>query len=222
MRARLRPTLGSAPLEPPVQRLEETLRRFARFSGCASDQLDLYYVLERYRHWAAQRWRQTWRNAWCAFSPAAISAAYRLPAPVGSEGIAETIIRRYLPPAVYWLPVNGYRMLPLQGQGPLSRLTQVSLERAYAGWRTLRPLPSEAPDDQRGALFAGPLFQTIQDVLASASSSATALLGSAGLRRLLDEHRSTHRHTEALGFLVTMDVYVHQVRELRRLALGGE
>lgn len=215
MRSRLRPVMGSAQLEPPVQRLEEAFGHFARFSGCISDQLDLYYILERYRHWAAQRWRQTWRDAWCAFSPAAISAAFRLPAPVGTTGIAETIIQRYLPPAVYWLPVNGYRMLPLHGQGALSRLAQASLKRVYAGWRRLEPLPSEAPDDQRGALFAGPLYETIHDLLGSASSSATALLGPSGLRRLLDEHRTSHRHTEALGFLVTMDLYVRQVRELR-------
>jgi len=222
MRSRLRRVTGSGPLEPPVQRLEEAFGHLARFPGQVSDQLDLYYILERYRHWAAQRWRQTWRNAWCAFSPAAISDAFRLPAPVGSTGIAETIIQRYLPPGVYWLPVNGYRMLPLHGQGPLSRLAQLSLKRAYAGWRLLKPLPSEAPDDQRGALFAGPLYGAIHDLLGSASSSATALLGTTGLRRVLDEHRRTHAHTEALGFLVTMDLYARQARELQRQATRAE
>ena len=93
--------------------------------------------------------------------------------------MAETIIQRYLPPSVYWLPVNGYRMLPLHGQGPLSRIAQVSLKRAYSGWRLLKPLPSESPDDQRGALFAGPLYGAIHDLLGSTSSAATALLGPA-------------------------------------------
>jgi hypothetical protein len=218
MRSRLRQVAGSGQLEPPVQRLEEAFGHLARFAGSTSDQLDLYYILERYRHWAAQRWRQTWRNAWCAFSPAAIGTAFQLPAPVGRAGIAETIIQRYLPPAVYWLPVNGYRMLPLHGQGPLSKLVHVSLKRAYAGWRRLKPLPSGAPDDQRGALFAGPLYAPIHDLLGSAASSAIVLLGGAGLRRLLHEHRASHRHTEAIGFLVTMELYVHQIRELRRQA----
>ena len=113
-------------------------------------------------------------------------------------------------------------MLPLHGHGALSRLAQLSLKRAYAGWRRVRPLPGESPDDQRGALFAGPLYQTIRDVLGSASSAATALLGPAGLRRFLDEHRVSHRHTEALGFLVTMDLYVRQVRELRLQAARDE
>jgi hypothetical protein len=217
MRSRLRSTLDGAH-EPPLQRLEEAIAHVARFSRHTADQLDLYYILERYRHWASQRWRQTWRNAWCAFSPAAIAAAYRLPVPVGRAGIAEAVMRRYLPTGAYWLPVNGYRLLPLHGNAPWSRLAQLSLKRAYAGWRTLQPLPSESPDARRGALFAGPLFEVIDGAIRSAGSVATTVLGPAGVQRLLDEQRATQRHTEALGVLVTADLYVSQARELRRLA----
>ena len=70
--------------------------------------------------------------------------------------------------------------------------------------------PTTAPAD----LYAGPLHPVLSDLLAGEAWVARGLMGAAGVRRVLDEHKTARKHGALLGYASTIEVYRELLQEV--------
>jgi hypothetical protein len=162
-------------------------------------------------------------------SPALVQLALRLPAPMGRNcALHKTIIKRYLPAAYRWPPVNGRQLLswlglPLQerharriGQG----LAVLSDPRRL--WTRGRTSAARDLEALQKLFLTDPLGRTIREMLLDPGSLPTELLGRSMVQRIIDDH-ATGRTPDgrSLGSMVTVESWYSLVRQAGKLAAAG-
>lgn len=215
-------------------RQEERLAMFAAVARSPYDLLDLYYLFERFGVWGSLKERFTWEpdRYWSPFTDARlIRLLFRLPDPLGTSArLHGDAIRRFLPGA-YWTPVNAASLLPFERLGAagraLNRAFRVTarvahrLPRGRARSQAAGVQAGESHERMRARIFAGPLAEPIAGTLGADGSISTELFGTAGVRALLDSHRSDAGipTLQVLGALITMERWLEMARAARENAL---
>ncbi len=206
-----------------VERLEGSVYTNLGLTNDACDLIDLFHMHERFAFWGALGSRSTWKELATPFrSPAVMELAWQLPSPRGRYArVHETLIRRHVSESLY-IPMNGRVLLPLIDPTPetLRPLVELATARWFEiGRQTRWAERQKAQWILRSEAVAGPLGDRFEDMLGARDSIATTLMGSAGVRRLLDEHmgRKCH-HMQTLCNMVTMEYWREQILEAKRTA----
>lgn len=190
-------------------RLRQCFDEYAALSPNGNDMLDLYYLFERIARWSAHVRRSTWSSTRNVFLvPSAIREAYRMPSPWGTTvNLHSELIRRHFPKS-RWVLINGAKPIDLEGPGRLRMATRLGLTVGQTLFeKASRRLTGKTAPNTTALLFAGPLHEALQGLLSPPSSVATLTFGQAGTQRILDEHRTAHKHTALLGYAATLDAY---------------
>jgi hypothetical protein len=199
-----------------LSRFDRTLQGFRDISPNDFDVLDMFYLYERSARWGHAASLPHLERHCAPFESSALAEkAYRLPAPIGPHClIQETIIRQWLPRA-YWRPINGVRIIPLDGV-PLAKVMRRWRKVSARVGRRLRGTVSIDQESLRAALLAGPLGDVMTDSLMAQDSLARAVFSREGLAKMIEAHRAGVKYElEVLGCLLTMERWRRQVTEAR-------
>jgi hypothetical protein len=206
-----------------LSRFQQTLQNFQDISRNGFDVLDMFYLYERSARWSYAASLPHLERHCAPFESSALTAkAYRLPAPIGQHCLLqEKIIRRWVTRAYCW-PINGSRIIPLDGVPGAKRLLQWREIIARIGQRLRGKADKKQGLDQevmRAALLAGPLAEVMTDSLMAQDSFASAIFSRQGLSTMIERHRTGVKfELEVLGCLLTMERWRQQVTEARNRA----
>jgi hypothetical protein len=192
-------------------RMEETLADLATLSSDFHDLCDLFYLYERFAHWApTSRLPGLRRQCLLLERAGLVIAALRFPSPVGKHCLLQhELIRRFLPDVYSW-PINNYQVLPTDEHGAprLGPLIEIC------------PKPAAAPDSTdylRWQLLSRELQGPLAEMLGSADSIASNLFGPAGTRKVIERQRRGE-FIDTFGLLVTIEFWREQIRQAFRSA----
>jgi hypothetical protein len=213
------PSFGRAVRE----RLFFALSMAERCSSDPYDMVDLLYLFERYGRWGALQTSLPWRRTWTPFeSVVAIREAFKLPAPIGKHcQVHSLLIRRFLPAAAYWIPINGGQLLALEGPGRVryalrqalntsSLLTQQVRRRLQKGARR--------SDELKAGFLSSELAQLTESLIAEQGSMSRVLFGERGVQTLLDRHRQKRDQLAVVGVLLTAEMWQKLAAEIHARA----
>jgi hypothetical protein len=173
------------------ERLLDALAVAERCSTDPYDMADLLYLFERYGRWGAASAVLPWQRGWTPFeSIAAIREAFRLPAPVGKRCLVHAaLIKRYLPAAAYWTPINGGQLMALDGDDRVRYALRQGLNAGSLALQAVRRKlrkGAQRGDDMKADFLAGPLRDATRELLLEQGSLSQTLFGQSGVQRLLD------------------------------------
>ncbi len=197
------------------QRVAECFAEYASISGNGNDMVDMFYVFERTARWASHVRRSSWSTTRNVFLvPSALREAYRLPSPWGVNVNAHfNLVTRHFPASRRVL-INGSRPIDLEGPGRLRLAARVAMLVGQTAIQRVNKRLARKPTIAPADLFAGPLHPVLSDLLAGEASVARGLMGAAGVRRVLDEHKTTRKHGALLGYASTIEVYRELLQEV--------
>lgn len=192
-----------------TQRLTECFDSYATLSPVREDWLDLFYLHERFAHFAAPSARKQDARRWLPFADAdLLELAWRLPAPLGAHcDVHRQLIRRFLPARLYWTPLNGRHPPALEGTGRVQKLLRdATFVFGYARKRLSRLRREDTSSGPTAeSLFATAVYDYVASLLRSGGSVALAVFEEPRLSQLLERHRRRQDQLEALGPLVNME-----------------
>lgn len=218
--------LANLPFRDPAfqrgvrDRLLQTLVYLQRWSSNTYDMADLLYLFERYGRWGAMQANSPWRSSWTPFeSVVAIREAMKLPPPVGKNcPVHSLLIRRFLPRAAFWIPINGGQFLALEGPGRLRyamrqglNLRSLLIQKVQRRWHRA----SSVGDDVKARYFAEDLKPFVDGLIDAEGSLSRELFGRDGARALLDSHHAKRNQLAVLGILAIAEQWRHLALEVR-------
>jgi hypothetical protein len=198
------------------ERVRDSLSSFEAYAHTVYGYLDCFYLRERYGIWGSVNARKLWSNSLAPFhSGRAMRLAAQLPPPWADRRILPGLIRRYLPPAMYWMPINGVELLAMRGPGSVRFWTRDTLRRGRVLANRLLPQRKAARSHERirAELLAGKLHDPLRQSLLLNGSVALDLMSKIALTALLDSHRRTLRYLEPLGALATLESWRQQAEK---------
>jgi hypothetical protein len=196
-------------------RMEETLADLARLSSDFHDLCDLFYLYERFAHWAPTSRLPGFKRQCLLLERAGlVTAALRFPSPVGDRCLLQhELIRRFLPDVYSW-PFNNYQVLPTDERG--APVLGPLIERGP------KPNPaSDSTDYLRWELLSQELQGPLADMLGSADSIGSGLFGTAGIWKVIERQRRGE-FIRTFGLLVTMEFWREQIHQAFRLATSQD
>lgn len=203
-------------------RLRQCFDEYSALSPNGNDMLDLYYLFERIARWSAHVRRSTWSHTRNVFLvPSAIREAYRMPSPWGTTvNLHAELIRRHFPKS-RWVLINGAKPVDLEGPGRLRMATRLGLTVGQTLFeKASKRLTGKTTTSGAALLFAGPLHDALSGLLAPSDSVASLTFGESGIRHILDEHRTAHKHAALLGYAATLDAYRQLLLDVRPRRVG--
>ena len=193
-------------------RLEKIINYFSTFTTNGYDILDLLYILERLSHWGEGVWEPHYVRVQSPFYRAnLVSAAFKLPPPIGQKGaIHRQIIKQYLGP-VFWWPINNQRILPfdnlrsMKGVWRVERLLcKLADSPKTTGQKAGKVVTSDGMDIIRQ--WTGPFRDLIRDILFSKHSIAVEVLKYNKLSDMFEKYcKRESNWTETFGSLITIE-----------------
>jgi hypothetical protein len=196
-------------------RLEQTLADLARLSSDFYDLCDLFYLHERFAHWAPTSRLPGYKRQYLLLERAGlVTAALRFPSPVGNRCLLQHELIRRLLPEVYSWPFNNYQVLPTDERGAPVLGPLIEIGR--------RPkLASGSVDYLRWELLSLELKGPLAAMLGSTDSIGTALFGPTGIWKVI-ERQQRGEFIEMFGLLVTMEFWREQIQQAFRLATSRD
>ncbi|WP_146242319.1 hypothetical protein [Acaryochloris thomasi] len=215
----------SSELENAVhRRLEGLIRHYSTVTTDGYDILDLFNIYEVSGVWGARQ-QNPWNPSpkWSPFSSRQLlKLALRLPAPMGYHArIHQEAIRRYLPEA-YWMAVNGQTLPALRSSELIAsyrKKYQRGLRRLGL-WRESVAANAYTPRDLQASALAGPVRQTVCDLLLDRDSFSRKIFSQAHLEALLMQEQFPTRIVDTIGSMVTMERWHRLMQGVRQEAQG--
>jgi len=204
--------LGMSPdlVDGVTGRIADCFGSYSALSSAREDWLDLFYLHERFAHFAALSARKQDAPRWLPFADTdLLELAWRLPAPLGAHcDIHRQLIRRFLPRQIYWTPLNGKHPPAWEGTGRIKKaLREAAFVFGFARKRLSRHEKFKSPGTSAEGLFATAIHPYIRDLLNAEGSIARTVLGPSLIEKVLQEHRTRHNQLEVLGPIVNMEHY---------------
>ncbi len=207
-----------------MKRHDQVFNRLASVADDGSLVIDLYYLYERFVRWMlGAREPHEYHRYHTLESPIVTRSNLRLPRPVGHHNrLHVELIRRYCP-QVYWLPVNGWELLPLQRIPALARLNNVYRLGRGATLRAMAKMSrtgGHTLHGERSKVLAGSaFFAAIRERLLSARSLGVEMFGRPFVESVIDRLRAAHRETYAFHVLCYLITFEHWREQIDRIAL---
>jgi asparagine synthetase B (glutamine-hydrolysing) len=204
--------LGMSPglVDNVTSRIDQCFESYAALSTSREDWLDLFYLHERFAHFAAPSARKQDAPRWLPFADTnLLELAWQLPAPLGAVcDIHRQLIQRFLPRQLYWTPLNGKHPPALEGPGRTKKvLREAAFLLGHARKRLSKRSAATTDGPTAEGLLATTLYDYARELLTRQGSLALAVFGGSLVDRLLQEHRSRRNQIEALGPLLNMEHY---------------
>ena len=203
-------------LDKVSHRLDDIFSDFEPFAASTYDLLDYYYLFERYARWGSLVTRRVWADVRSPLAcPSAIRAAFKLPSPIGEYcTVHKNSIALFLPNTGYWLPINMKKILPLGShplEKPIAKLGGM-LE------RRLRRLDTAA-SSSRDAVFSGPLFHVVRDLLSRSDGICATVFGTNSTVKLLEAFRQAPAAMlEPVTCLLSAEIWLQQLKMAKATA----
>jgi|GEM_PF-969031 len=211
-----------------LEHLSGIVMEYAQLTHDGHDILDMFSLFERFGRWALGTRMPNEEHRYFLYESAdLITHAYQLPAPIAYHcPLQETIIKRLLGRS-YWIPINGFRVIPLEsipgGRRALryGRALNKLARRCFSTLRTQPPEPlGRSLERIQAELLAGPLGALTHDILMSEGSFGLEMFGKDHLEEMIESHRKgLVNQLQPLGFLITLEQWKSQIREARTMAV---